>query len=734
MPRPKIKSQNLVGDPKETLQNAIKDTLNSKQSDLQLSTIHKACSELVGKEQYDLIFNTLTELLKAHFSNWHDQLSSVAGDPLLTKLCDQYEDFKTYCLLFPRFYMSFDRHFKKEEPEKTLNHIRKLFIQIILSDTNLFKKAATPSIIKVIFNVQNKSDNEMSKSDIEMSNVKLLLEMYYSFKDESFGSEIFSNFIDNLQEQEAEFYERFFSINFYSNPFSKYLTTVSDQYKKEEHIFTKIFQPKEVREFLSNYIFSLLISKQDEFLNGPEPGIAQALASEDQLSLRWFVETYQLFDIDLKPIYSTCACYIMNAMLKRTQDFPYEGNEIKQFNASEQIGKLIDSAIKLSDPYMKLFTSKEAKNKLEDSIKLAWNDEKFNITVNFNDYIDAFVKSNIEDESKDKQLAIIARFYRYLSDKTQFNNIYESAFIRRLIKMRERVFIKELPVINAIKKISTNFMLNYDAYKKQFKDCEIIRSDFEQLSEDNGKNKYVKIEPMIFDRSIFPLPNEEETNIPVQVTETNKAFIDFFSEKFKQRTLSLVWSGSTVQLTLKFARRNYTVITDLPCGTLILALNEKSMKFSEIANLLQNKAIAAKVVKKLSEAGHKLLKREKDKSAPEGSKSLSDNDVFSLNPDFYHKLTSVVIPPIASERKAALDLAMVTDRREKRDSINAAIVRLLKQNKKYEMGKLEREVIALLSDSFTCPAENVRRRVVELEGSFVRREIIDGETIIFYNQ
>lgn len=78
---------------------------------------------------------------------------------------------------------------------------------------------------------------------------------------------------------------------------------------------------------------------------------------------------------------------------------------------------------------MKLFTSKEAKNKLEDSIKLAWNDEKFNITVNFNDYIDAFIKSNIEDESKDKQLAIIARFYRYLSDKTQFNNIYGSIIL-----------------------------------------------------------------------------------------------------------------------------------------------------------------------------------------------------------------------------------------------------------------------------------------------------------------
>lgn len=153
MPRDRINAKSKSGDPWTTLSSAIKDTLLNKETVLRLSVIHRACSDLVTQGKLDLIFNGLSDLVKEHFEEWHKQLQSVAGDPLLTKLSDQYKDFKGYCTIFPKFYMSYDSHFK-EEKSRTVTRIRKLFVTTILSDLTLFRNAATPSILKVIYNAQ----------------------------------------------------------------------------------------------------------------------------------------------------------------------------------------------------------------------------------------------------------------------------------------------------------------------------------------------------------------------------------------------------------------------------------------------------------------------------------------------------------------------------------------------------------------------------------------------------
>ncbi|KAK8895606.1 hypothetical protein M9Y10_024076 [Tritrichomonas musculus] len=745
MPRQRIKSQNKIDNPWETLSNAIKVTLENKQFDLRLSIIHKACTELVNKGAYDLIFNGLSDLLKAHFQEWHQQLSTVAGDPLLTRLSDQYEDFKNYCSIFPKFYMSYDHHFKNEkQPDKVLNHIRRLFIQIILSDTNLFKKAATPSIIKVIYNAQK-------GLDVDLSKISNLLEMYYSFRGKSDVPEIFEDFTDSFLAKENDFYAKFFENNFNGHSFPDYLDLTAEQYNRDKRIFEEIFEPAEVNEYLSNLHVSLLSSKQDEFLNGAEPPISQALTASDLRPMKWLVETYEHFGADLKPIYSNCALYIMNEMLKRTQDFPEvkkeeKGDKKKAPKTEEKdgmakpakvdiytlVGQLIDLTIKLSDPYLKVFTTKDTTKQLEDSIRLAWNDERFNINENFNEYIDSLVKEEFKGSSIDDQCVIIARFYRYLSDKAKFKNLYESSFVRRLIKMRSKVATYDYPIINAIKKITNDFMTNLDAFKKQFTDSEQLKDDFKKATAEDAQKNYVSIEPFIFDQGTFPLPREEEINVPAKAIETNTSFLNFYNEKHKQQILILISSCSSVEFSLKVPTKNrvfktYSITTDLPCGCVLSALAEKPFKFGEIVKLLNNnRTIASKVVLRLSEAKVKLLSR---KGA---SNKLSDEDEFSINPSFQSGKPKIIVPPIVSERRSCREVTMSKDETEKKDSVNAAIVRTLKQKGKIESGVLERTVIEMLHDSFECTAEMVRRGVTSCEGQYLRRDIINGETILTY--
>lgn len=744
MPRERINAKTKMGDPWATLSSAIKDTLQKKETDLRLSMIHKACTVLVTKGQYDIIFNGLSDLLKQHFEEWHKQLQAAAGDPLLTILTEQYESFKDYCSIFPKFYMSYDRHFQKETPSKTLNQIRKLFISIILSDLPLFKEAATPSILSVIHNAQK-------GSDIDLSKVSTLIEMYYSFRKKGDKPEIFEDFMDKLNEQESNFYDQFFENNFKSRSFPDYLNITSKQFILDKRIAEEILDPKEVFDFLSNFQNALLSSREEKFLDGPEPPISEALLASDLRPLKWLVETYQQFSADLSPIYKSCANYIKNQMLKKTQDFPEVKKEDKnkqkedgkesaepkakapKINIFAAVGQLMDLTLKLKTPYLKIFTSKEAEKALTDSIKLAWNDERFNIVNSFNDYIDSLVKDEFKSSecSQEEQNQIISQFYGYLSDKAKFNVFYESAFVRRLIKMRSKSAQYDYPIINTIRKISPDFMLRLDDFNKQFNDSEQLKDEFKRyVAEDPDHNK-VSVEPFVFNFLTFPLPKDEERNVPALALDSNNKFKSFYTEKHKQSLLVLVSSCSSCEFSLKITSKNhpsktYTISTDLSCGCVLSAVSQKTYKYSEIIQLLNNeKQLASKVVLRLVE--NRLLSRKAE------TKKLSDDDEFSLNTSFTNQKTKLIIPPVNSEKKAANKISASKDEIEKKDAINAAIVRILKQKRKLEIGLLETTVIEILHKRFECTSEMIRRGVTFCEGNnYIKRDIDNGQTIITY--
>ena len=258
MPRDRINAKTKIKDPWATINGAVKDTLEANDSDLRLFSIMQAVNDLVIKGKFDEIYKGLINPLKEHFKNWHEKLKSTAGDPLLTLLNDQYDKFKKYCKIFPRFYTSYDQHFKNE-PNKILNTVRKLFVEVILSDTQLFKKEVTPSIINVIINAQK-------GSEINLDKVKNIIQMYYSFNNANDKNELFEDFYENLNFQEDVFYDSFFKANFETSTFTSYLNSTKQQYKTFKFVIEFVLKPANAKEILELFNQSLLQNKESMFL------------------------------------------------------------------------------------------------------------------------------------------------------------------------------------------------------------------------------------------------------------------------------------------------------------------------------------------------------------------------------------------------------------------------------------------------------------------------------------
>ena len=721
MPRKRINAKTKIDDPWKALSGAISDTLSAKESDLRLTMIMQACNDLVGKGKFDLIYNGVCEQLTNHFKEWHNQLVNVAGDPLLTKLSDMYDYFKKYCVIIPTLCSSYDQHFSSE-PNKLLKTIRKLFIMEILSDERLFRRAATPGILEVIYNAQK-------GSDVDLSKIKNIIQMYYSFNGRDDKPEIFLDFFDRLKQQENDFCDSFYANTFGTTFFTTYLTKTSEQFSIVNHILNdnRLLKEKEANEILTNFNLSLLHLKEDDFLTGDEPPISEALLSNDLRPLSYLVKTYLEFGFDTEPLYLTCATFIKNEMLKSAQDFTQEENG-RQNNVVPLVDGLIKKTIKLSEPYKKIFVDEKKKDKKElniliEKIKEAWNDRQFSIAVNFNDYIDALIKSKFRGYDIDEQIRIIPEFYNYLTDKALFHLYYEYSFTRRIVRMRASVEEYDYPIINAIQKHATDFMKNLDSFKKALSNSEQLKQDFEDAYPEIKND--VTIEPFIFENNVYPLKKDKFDHIPSTAQNSNTKFQQFFNSKHSKKSLFLVYDGSYVEFSLKIQRRIYTVSMDLPCGCVFSALIQKQCTFGEIVTLLnEDKPLANKVIQKL-------YQREKIITSTEPFRKLTSEIIFKLNPKFHSDTSRIIMSQIITGEWRA-HVPNVHER-EKRDAIKCAIARTLKQRRSMVIGDLEREVLTQLRARYEISAELIRREVSQMEGTIVSsRQENDGNRVITY--
>ena len=731
MPRKRINAETKIKDPWAALSGAISSTLQAKESDLRLTMIMQACNDLVLKGELDKIYNGLLDLVRQHFNNWHEQLKVAAGDPLLTLLSDQFEDFKKYCIIFPTFYTSYDQHFRKEH-DKTLKSIRKLFVDVILSDKKLFGNAATPSILDVISSAQK-------GSDVNLDKIKNIIQMYYLFYNDQGKKEIFEDFFEKLVIQEGDFYDSFFNNNFLTSSFTSYLMNTQEQFKKDKYIMEFILEPKQSKEILTLFNMKLLEERGKDFLEGPEPPISEALTYENLLPMKYLVETYNDFGFSQTPLYESCANFVMNEMLKLTQDFPELKDEedggkkeekkqkVKEENTFSLIGKLINKAIQLSEPYNKVFKDdKDALSTLDDRIKTAWNNKRFNIVVNFNDYIDTLITTKFKGYDISEQLVIIPRFYKYLNDRASFNTFYEASFVRRLIRMRSSIEEYDYPLINAIQKIATGFMQKLDSFKKALSDSEQLKEDYKNSIDENDDKKTIQLEPFVIDYLVFPLDRQRVEAIPSMAMQSNDDFKRFYLNKHAKKELTLVYHGSLIEFQIKIPARKkaFTITMDLLCGCVVCALSQKPYKFSEIISLLNNDEQAArKVVSKLYSKFKLIVPTDK-------IVKLSKDDVFQLNPLYTSDKTKVLIPPIF--QKNWRDRIPDVIEYEKKEAVKFAIIRSLKQKQKMESGELERDIIAKLHDKFEVNVDMIKRQLAGLEGQYVRKDIIDGQTIITY--
>ena len=252
MPRPPIPQKS--GDEHwKILEEGIKDILGRRQSQLKLANLFGAVNVLVNSNSSSILRTGLEDILTNHFVKWRNELSHIAGSPLIARFSMIYDDYINYCNILPKIYSLYDRRNSTTGNGETLKLIQDLFQDNVLSNSNdVVMKDTTGGIRKEIHIAR-------SQENVELKNISNLIKMYYEFREKL---DIFDKFFENLQNDTTKFYDDFFKANYEGSSFPVYLQLSSEQFEREVSIMKEILQENERNEILSSCLFSILINNE----------------------------------------------------------------------------------------------------------------------------------------------------------------------------------------------------------------------------------------------------------------------------------------------------------------------------------------------------------------------------------------------------------------------------------------------------------------------------------------
>ncbi|KAF9888066.1 Cullin-3 [Aspergillus nanangensis] len=354
-------------------------------------------------------------------------------------------------------------------------------------------------------------------------------------------------------------------------------------------------------------------------------------------------------------------------------------------------------------------------------------------------FFDENLKKGIKGKTDDEVDALLENgitLLRYIKDKDLFEAYYKKHLSRRLLMKRSVSMDAERQMISKMKmEVGTQFTSRLENMFKDMAISEDVTASYKTHIKKSGDpdQKRVELDINVLTSTMWPMEimsnsRGDEVQLacvfPRDIERLKKSFEEFYLSSHSGRKLT--WQGNmgTADIRANFQRPNgkiqrhelnvstYAMIilmlfNDLPAG--------ESLTFDEIKaqtripghdliRNLQSLAVAPKT---------RVLKKEPM------SKDVKPTDKFFFNSDFQSPFMKVRIGVVSggANKVENQDQRKGTEKRlndERAGSIEAAIVRIMKQRKKLVHAQLMTEVLGQLSSRFTPDVNMVKKRIESL--------------------
>ncbi|CBF75050.1 cullin culC [Aspergillus nidulans FGSC A4] len=366
-----------------------------------------------------------------------------------------------------------------------------------------------------------------------------------------------------------------------------------------------------------------------------------------------------------------------------------------------------------------------------------------NSTPRSSEFLSLFFDENLKkgvkgktDNEVDALLENGITLLRYIKDKDRFEAYYKKHLSRRLLMKRSMSMDAERQMISKMKmEVGNQFTQRLEAMFRDMTISEDLTASYKQFVREQGDpdKKRFELDINVLTSTMWPMEIMSSSRdgqvelpciIPKEVETVKQSFEKFYLDKHSGRKLSWQPSMGTADIKATFHRSNGKVQRhELNVSTyamfILLLFNDipigESLTFEEIQartripdndliRNLQSLAVAPKT---------RVLKK-----VPM-SRDVKPTDKFYFNNDFQSPFMKVRIGVVSggANKVESQDQRKETEEKmnnERGGSIEAAIVRIMKQRKTLIHSNLISEVLSQLSARFVPDVNMVKRRIESL--------------------
>lgn len=377
--------------------------------------------------------------------------------------------------------------------------------------------------------------------------------------------------------------------------------------------------------------------------------------------------------------------------------------------------KFIDAILSMRDKYSNLVSESFMGDKLLEKCMKESFEEFMNVDSRcaqfLSQYCDNMLKKQLKGMSEgdvDERLDKVIVIFRYLQDRDVFSEFYKRHLSKRLLNGRSASDDAEKSMIGKLKaECGYQFTQQLEG---MFTDIRLSRATADSFAQNvPTQDDEVELTVKVLTNGFWPQKQVPPCKLPDELSVLSQRFEDFYLQQHQGRRLAWQCDMGMADVRARFGKKKYDLNVTTYQMCILMLFNEKpSYSFLDLIELTS----IPKQELKLHMVSMTLKKYQLFHKSPK-SKSVNEDDIFTINEKFKSKLMKVRVPlvTIKAKTKAEVPKAVQEDRRQ---LVEAAVVRIMKTRTRLEHNELVAEVSKQLSSRFTPSPADVKKRIESL--------------------
>ena len=665
------------------------------------------CAETV----YEMFETLLLEHVK---TNLLPKLKSVKSKNLFRVLVSTWLNYKASMEKFGSLFLKLDETLQHRKKLKVCDLGLKTFVNEIVLEKEMLTK------IKKVFKKSIEKHRKQVPVDVEpLEEFTCMLSEMHNDQGKSLYSEVFERF---YLEHTEKFCEKVSGENVAKMTSYEYV----DQFCKFRYHEKKLVSEKTKKKF-DKIVFRIFINdKFEKVVNNESSGLAVLLKTEEKEKVLKVCEPFVDNNHEVEKIQKVFVSHFISKSKQMIDDYDKKNPDlliVSLANLQNNLNGTIKYAFKndwLASTYELI------KRELS---KLVSGNGKM-MAEGLSVFMDRVLKGGDEGNWW-SDLEKFARFFKATADKDYFNLVYHRHLSKRLLASKSCQIAKEKLVVARMKKCMKGGE-HTSKFEIMFKDLEFSKKFNEARKAKSGFETKVQI----LTPCAWPVKTTHAINMPPAITRSFGEVNEFYRRNYNEkRNLKLCYQhGSAEVAFFRPGKEDKLLQVDNFQMALLMLFNARSqwtVKDVAMETKMPIKVLVS-VLRSLTQGKKGTNVLLKVSSGEE--EELGPEDAFEVNELFENPRRKIKVPPtkVPGEERKQDRMMLKKHATFRKESMRAAVVRVMKRRRRVEGSVLIAEVVKELEGKFKPEVREVKKCLEGLiKQEYVERDAEDGSKYLY---